>query len=64
MVRAEITGVSSTIIVGRGYPQRGVVSSLLWNMVINSLLSRLSRLSSGICNYSNYYYWKISEYGM
>jgi hypothetical protein len=42
MVWAEITGVSSTMIVRGGCPQRGVVSPLLWNMVINSLLGCLN----------------------
>jgi ribonuclease HI len=40
-VRAEIRGVSSTMKVRRGCPQGGVLSPLLWNMVIDSLLRRL-----------------------
>jgi hypothetical protein len=42
MVQAEIRGVSSTMMVRRGYPQGGVFSPLLWNMVINSLLVHLN----------------------
>jgi hypothetical protein len=34
MVRAEISGVSSTMMVRRGCPQEGVLSPLLWNMVL------------------------------
>jgi hypothetical protein len=41
MVRAEIRDVSSTIMVRRGCPLGGVLSPLLRNMVINSLLGRL-----------------------
>jgi hypothetical protein len=37
IIRAEIRDVSSTIKV-----RKGVLSPLLWNMVINSLLSRLN----------------------
>jgi hypothetical protein len=45
MVRAEIKGVSSTMMVRRGSPQGDVLSPLLWNMVINSLLVRLNNES-------------------
>jgi hypothetical protein len=41
MVRAEIRGVSSTMMVRRGCLQGGVLSPLLCNMVINFLLGRL-----------------------
>jgi retron-type reverse transcriptase len=37
-VRAEIRGVSSVMEVRRGCPQGGVLSPLLWNMVIDGLL--------------------------
>jgi hypothetical protein len=47
MVRAEIRGVSSTMMVRRGCPQGGVLSPFLWNMVINSLLGRLNNESLG-----------------
>jgi Fe-S-cluster formation regulator IscX/YfhJ len=42
MVRSEIRGVSSAMMVRRGFPQGGVLSPLLWNMVINFLLVRLN----------------------
>jgi hypothetical protein len=45
MVRAERKGVSSTIMVLRGCPQGGVLSPLLWNMVIYSLLGHLNNES-------------------
>jgi hypothetical protein len=45
MVRAEIRGVSSTMMVRRGCPQGGVLSPFLWNLVINSLLGRLNTKS-------------------
>jgi hypothetical protein len=38
-------GVSSTMMVRRGCPQGGVLSPLLWNIVINFLLSRLNNES-------------------
>jgi hypothetical protein len=38
MVRAELRGVSLKMMVHRGCPQGGVLSPLLWKMVINSLL--------------------------
>jgi hypothetical protein len=44
-VRAEIRGVSSTMMVRRGCPQGGVLSPVLWNMVINFMLSRLNNES-------------------
>jgi hypothetical protein len=44
-VRCEIRGVSSIFMVRRGYPQGGVLSPLLWNMFINSLLRRLNNES-------------------
>jgi hypothetical protein len=47
MVRAEIRGVSSTMMVRRGCLQGGVLSPFLWNMVINSLLGRLNNESLG-----------------
>jgi Reverse transcriptase (RNA-dependent DNA polymerase) len=40
-VRAEIRGAYSTMQVQKGCPQGGVLSPLLWNMVIDSLLCRL-----------------------
>jgi hypothetical protein len=45
MVRAKIRGVSSAMMVRGDCPQGGVLSPLLWNMVINSLLVRLSNES-------------------
>jgi hypothetical protein len=42
MFQAEIRGVRSTMMVRRCCPQGGVLSLLLWNMVINSLLVRLN----------------------
>jgi hypothetical protein len=49
MVRAEIRGVSSTIMVRRSCSQGSVLSPLLWNMIINSLLGRLNNESLAIC---------------
>jgi Reverse transcriptase (RNA-dependent DNA polymerase) len=40
-VRADIRGVSSMMEVRRGCSQGGVLSPLLWNMVIDSMLRRL-----------------------
>jgi hypothetical protein len=45
MVRAEIKGVSSKMMARRGCFKRGVLSPLLWNMVINSLLGHLNNES-------------------
>jgi hypothetical protein len=45
MVRTEIRGVLSTMMVRRGCPQGCVLSQLLWNMVINFLLVRLNNES-------------------
>jgi ribonuclease HI len=42
IVRAEVRGVSSTMIVRKGCPQGGVLSPLLWNMVIDGLIRRLN----------------------
>jgi hypothetical protein len=42
MIRGEIRGVSSTMMVRRGCLQGCVLSPLLWNLVINSLLCRLN----------------------
>jgi hypothetical protein len=45
MVRAEIKGVISTKMFHRGCLQGGVLSSLLWNVVIKSLLGCLNNES-------------------
>jgi hypothetical protein len=45
MVQTKIRGVSSTMMFSRGCLQGGVLSPLLWNMVINSLLVRLNNES-------------------
>jgi hypothetical protein len=42
---AEINGVNSTMMVRRGCPQEDVLSPLLWNMVVNSLLRLLNNES-------------------
>jgi hypothetical protein len=46
MVRAEIRGVSSTMMVRRGCPQGSVLSPLLWNMVINAKFLRTVYVNS------------------
>jgi hypothetical protein len=45
MVWAEVRGVSSTMMVRKGCPQVGVLSPVLWNMVIYSLLGSLNNES-------------------
>jgi hypothetical protein len=40
-VRVKIKGSSVWVLVNRGRPQRGVLSLLLWNMVVNGLLRKL-----------------------
>jgi hypothetical protein len=45
MVRAEIRGVSSAMMVRGDCLQGGALSPFLWNMVINSLLVRLNNES-------------------
>jgi hypothetical protein len=40
-----VRGVNSTMMVRIGCPQGGVLSPLLWNMDINSLLGRLNNES-------------------
>jgi hypothetical protein len=42
MVRSEIRGVSSKMMVRRGCPQGGVLSPFLWKLVINALLRPLN----------------------
>jgi hypothetical protein len=66
MVRAQ----QSTMMVRRGCPQGGVLSPLLWNMVINSLLGRLNNESLWAQGFADDIAivingnWKMSEYGM
>jgi hypothetical protein len=45
MIWPEIRGVSSTMMVRRRCPHGGGLSPLLWNVVINFLLSRLNNES-------------------
>jgi hypothetical protein len=40
---AEIRGSSVRVLVNQGCPQRGVLSPLLWNMVVDCLLRRLHK---------------------
>jgi hypothetical protein len=40
-VQVEIRRSSVRVLVNRGCPQRGVLSPLLWNMVVDDLLRRL-----------------------
>jgi hypothetical protein len=40
-IRVEIGGGSVTVLVNRGLPQGGVLSPLLWNMVVDGLFRRL-----------------------
>jgi hypothetical protein len=44
-VFVDIRGVRVQMSVQRGYPQEGILSPLLWNLVVDSLLNRL-----GNCN--------------
>ena len=38
-VTAELQGVTSTIIPGKGSPQGGILSPIVWNLVMDTLLS-------------------------
>jgi len=41
IITASIGKVSETVIADRGCPQNGVLSPLLWSLVLDHLLSKL-----------------------
>jgi Reverse transcriptase (RNA-dependent DNA polymerase) len=66
-VRAEIRGESSMMEVRRGCPQGGVLSPLLWNMVIAGFLRSLKNQglwAQGFADDVDDVQWKILGHGV
>jgi retron-type reverse transcriptase len=52
-VRVEIRGCSVRVLVNRGCPQGGVMSPLLWKIVVNGLLRKLYNVHYQAQDYAN-----------
>ena len=53
MAVATLNGSSVWLVISRGCPQRGVLLTLLWCLVVNDLLARLSGSGTFIQGYAD-----------